>query len=179
MANQIHQHPDGTISVRVDNKFYCDTEKNFKKDFGSNLAKPPPGIEERLYEQGVRHALTVRNSVVDGGPMPWSVGDAVIGKIDDALANRQQRLDDDVKEAEKRVNDEAEEHERKAKEKIEESDAVIEVKIARDKTDREAKQTKQTDDFVVVKNKRDEDYKKMQEEYERKQPKPPKPPKPE
>jgi hypothetical protein len=157
MANQIHQHPDGTISVRVDDKIYSDTEKNFKKDFGSGFPKLPPGVDERLYEQGVRHALTAKNSVVDGGPVPWKTGDDYIGSLDDALASQQKRLDDDFKVAKKKVDDEAEQHQKNAKDNVDRSNAENAIKVAKDTADREVKRAKDTEDFEKAKKKRDDE----------------------
>jgi hypothetical protein len=182
MANQIHQHPDGTVSVRVDDKIYTDTEKNFKKDFGINLQKVPAGFDERLYEQGVRHALSARSSVIDGGPMPWTIGDNAIGKFDDALANQQQRLNDDKEKDRKRVIDEDDKLKKDAKDNVDRINAQLEAQIAEDAVRRDAKHQKDGDDFVIAGRKKMEDDEKERKKHLPKPPPdhpklpPPKPP---
>lgn len=66
------------IWVRTGDQHYGDTPENFVKDYGKPAPMLPPGISDRQYEPNVRHALAVNNSVVDGGPMPWPEGDAIL-----------------------------------------------------------------------------------------------------
>lgn len=87
----LHQHPEGLIFVRTHAGTYGDTRDNFRADYGHDLPALPKGITERIYEPGVRHALVANNSVVDGGPMPWSEGDAVLARFADLIAKKTAR----------------------------------------------------------------------------------------
>lgn len=124
---QVHQHPDGHHIVRVDDKVYIDTAENFKDDFGVQLPTMPIGIDERIYHQGVRHALMTKNSVVDGGPMPWPFGDNLFNKINSALNKQKKREDDDFGARTKQVNDEAKEMEKEAKHRLKKQDEDNEI----------------------------------------------------
>ena len=131
-VREIHQHPEGHHIVRVDDKVYVDTPENFKNDFGVELPVMPIGIDERVYHQGVRHALYRNNSVVDGGPMPWSMGDSLFAKINHALNKQKKRVDDDFDARTKRVNDETKEMEKDIKRKIkqtEEEHKIVEAQL--------------------------------------------------
>jgi hypothetical protein len=136
---QVHQHPDGHHIVRVDDKVYVDTPENFKDDFGVQLPVMPIGIDERLYHQGVRHALYTKNSVVDGGPMPWPFGDNLFNKINAALNKQKKRIDDDVDARKKQVDDEAKEMEREAKRKLKKQNDDNEIIHAQAKIQLEAR----------------------------------------
>jgi hypothetical protein len=122
MAKEVHQHPDGHLIVRNDDKVYIDTAENFKDDFKVQLPPMPIGIDERIYHQGVRHALITKNSVVDGGPMPWPVGDNLFNKINSALQKQKKREDDDVEARTKQVDDEAKAMEKEANDKLKKQD---------------------------------------------------------
>jgi hypothetical protein len=163
VSPQIHQHPDGTISVRVGNQVYSDTVQNFKKDFGGNFPQLPLGIDERLYEQGVRHPLSSQNSVVDGGPMPWGVGDTVLGNLNDALDKKEQRLDKEVKRLKKQVDDDAEEERKKVKEDADKHNADA---IETEEKLREARDKRHADDFAEKKRVGDQKTKKHNDEIE-------------
>jgi len=84
----VHQHPDGSIFVRVDDTTYMDTPTNFESDFGYPLPALPEGMTERIYEQGRRHVLageTADGVVTMGDEMPWPMGDQTIGNIQAGL----------------------------------------------------------------------------------------------
>lgn len=74
-----------------DGREYLDTLNNFNLDYGQSLPMPPVGINERLYERGIRHALLTNNNVVDGGPVIWPDGDAIISNIDNIIAAKKRR----------------------------------------------------------------------------------------
>jgi len=82
----INQSPDGTVSVASGQKRYIDTLANFQADFAVTLPAIPSGGNNRIYEKDVRHPIIYRGNVVDGGPVPWSMGDTIIANIDAGLA---------------------------------------------------------------------------------------------
>jgi hypothetical protein len=139
MAKEVHQHPDGHLIVRNDDKVYIDNAENFKDDFKVELPPMPIGIDERLYHQGVRHALYAKNSVVDGGPMPWPVGDNLFNKINAALQKQKKRLDDDVEARTKQVDDETKAMEKEAKRILKKQEDDHEIVKAQLKAQSEAK----------------------------------------
>jgi len=66
------------IWVRCDDGHdYGDTPENFASDFGEGLWLPPD-ITSREYVPGIRHTLKIGTDVVDGGPMPWPLGDKIL-----------------------------------------------------------------------------------------------------
>jgi|SRR5215467_14268466 len=81
---QVHETPDGMIWVRVGNRAYGETRKQFTLDFGQEM-ESLEGFTERVYEPGVVHALKVGTNVVDGGPMPWKFGDRVLKAFDNLV----------------------------------------------------------------------------------------------
>lgn len=112
----LHQHSDGTIWVRGNEGHYGEKPEVFEKDHGKKLPALPPGITERIYEPGVRHALNRGNNTVDGGPMPWPEGDAVIAKLN-TLLQRQVAREEEAKQAIERKREETQkENERKLEE---------------------------------------------------------------
>ena len=91
---QLHQHPDGKIFVRADGQVYVDTPAYFTSDFGITLPPLPAGIDERIYDQGVRHTLAgtnIHGAHVTGDVMPWPLGDQAIAVIAAALAKQTAR----------------------------------------------------------------------------------------
>lgn len=112
----LHQHPDGLIFVRTDEGHYGETPANFQTDYGKNLPALPPGITERIYEPGKRHALVRGSDVVDGGPLQWPEGDAVLAKAKDLLARKKARDEEVLKAAKKKVEDEIAELKKQAEE---------------------------------------------------------------
>lgn len=89
--NNVHQHPDGMIYVRVGDKTYRDTKQNFEIDFGIELPPLPDGAIERIYDQGRRHVLQSDDSVIGGDDMPWKLGDQIIADVNSALAKKRDR----------------------------------------------------------------------------------------
>jgi hypothetical protein len=87
---QVHQF-NATVGVIVDDKIYRDVDVNFIHDYGKPMPKLPDGINERLYEPEVRHALIAYGDVKDGGPQPWPEGDALLSRIDALLDAKQRR----------------------------------------------------------------------------------------
>ena len=86
---EVHQHPDGFMYVRTPTATYADTIANFEEDFGVKVPPLPEGVDDRIYAPGVRHALmSTEVGLVDGGPMPWEFGDAVIAALDAGLAKQ-------------------------------------------------------------------------------------------
>ena len=92
MANQVHQHPDGTLHVRTQAGAYADSPENFASDYGAPFPALDAGLTERIYDQGVRHAVMNGHDVVDGGPMPWPEGDTIIASIGRLIAAQEARL---------------------------------------------------------------------------------------
>jgi hypothetical protein len=99
-----HQHR-GTVGVTANARdgraetFYRDSGSNFAIDSGLQVPALPAGIDERLYEPGVRHALIAGNDVVAGGPMPWEPGDQIIERVSallDAQNTRRKREIDEL-----------------------------------------------------------------------------------
>jgi hypothetical protein len=92
MADQVHQHPDGTIHVRTEAGAYADSPGNFADDYGAPFPALDAGLTERIYDQGVRHAVMNGHDVVGGGPMPWQEGDAIIASIGRLIAAQEARF---------------------------------------------------------------------------------------
>jgi len=92
MANQIHQHPDGTLHVRTQAGAYADSLENFAGDYGAPFPALAATLTERIYDQGVRHAVMNGHDVVGGGPMPWPEGDIIIASIDRLIAAQEARF---------------------------------------------------------------------------------------
>jgi hypothetical protein len=82
----LNQSPDGTVAVFNGQKRYVDTLDNFQADFAVTLPALPSGGTNRIYEQNRRHPIILAGNVVDGGPMPWTMGDQIIANIDAGLA---------------------------------------------------------------------------------------------
>ena len=103
----VHQFK-GTMGVGSVDKMYRDTNANFSIDAKQSAPELPGGIDERLYEPDVRHALIANHHVVAGGPMPLPEGDAIL-KTADALINAQRdRLAADLEAQRKQIKDEVE-----------------------------------------------------------------------
>lgn len=83
---EFHRNPDGLVIVRTAAAIYIDTVDNFAADFGVELPALPAGVDDHVYTQGRRHAFMGAGDVVDGGPMPWLLGDTIIAAVGDGLA---------------------------------------------------------------------------------------------
>jgi hypothetical protein len=92
MGNQVHQHPDGTIRVRTQAGAYADSLENFAGDYGVPFPALDAGLTERIYDQGVRHAVMSGHDVVGGGPIPWLDGDTIIASIGRLIAAQEARF---------------------------------------------------------------------------------------
>jgi hypothetical protein len=103
----VHQFR-GTLGVGTVDKMYRDTNANYALDAKRSVPELPDGIDERLYEPDVRHALIAKHHVVAGGPMPWPEGDAIIKTMDSLLAAQRERHIAPVEAARKRLDDEVE-----------------------------------------------------------------------
>jgi hypothetical protein len=90
----LHQTAEGMVWVRTDEGHYGEPADVFEIDHGKKLPPLPPGITERVYQPGVRHALVRGTDVVDGGPRDWREGDEIIAKNAELLAKKQKRKDD-------------------------------------------------------------------------------------
>jgi hypothetical protein len=89
---EFHQHPDDLVYIRTDAGIYADTTENFLRDFGRPLPELPPTAIERIYVQGVRHAISDGANIIEGGPMPWPLGDEIIALVDRLISKQTTRL---------------------------------------------------------------------------------------
>ena len=82
----VHEQPEGrVVSRQPGGATYNDTRENFLADFGVTLPALPAGADERIYIPGERHTLQGGGNVIEGGPMPWPLGDQIIQGVDEAL----------------------------------------------------------------------------------------------
>jgi hypothetical protein len=83
-ANEWRFHTDdGDISL---------TPNQLATDLGVQaVPMMPAGFDQRVYEQGKCHALKVGTDTLDGGPMPWVEGDALLKEVPKLLELRAQR----------------------------------------------------------------------------------------
>jgi hypothetical protein len=79
------------VHVRTDGGTYSGTPEELSTDYEIAVPPLPADITERLYEPGVRHALLAGESVVDGGPLPWTQGDVLIANAGAAIAAKAAR----------------------------------------------------------------------------------------
>ena len=103
----VHQYK-GTMGVGSVDKMDRDTNANFSIDAKQSAPELPGGIDERLYEPDVRHALIANHNVVAGGPMPWPEGDAILKTADALIAAQKDRLAADLEAQRKQIKDGAE-----------------------------------------------------------------------
>lgn len=88
----VHQHPDGWIIVRENGvNRYLDTLENFQDDFGLAMPELPEGADERIYEEGKRHAIHNRDGLVAGGERLWQFGETVIANLGNGVTAQQGR----------------------------------------------------------------------------------------
>lgn len=91
MGKLFHHHATNDL-IRISNgtQTYVDSGDAFIADGG---AMPPQLVDaiERIYEPGVRHAISSGSAVIGGGPQPWLFGDEVITKIGTYLAAQVKR----------------------------------------------------------------------------------------
>jgi hypothetical protein len=96
MKPELHQHPTDDIFVRSDSGIYKDTPEDFTADcltvgITESLPTLPEGAIERIYVQGVRHAVMSSETIIEGGPMPWPLGDTIIAALPELLAAQADR----------------------------------------------------------------------------------------
>ena len=89
---EVHHHTEGDVSkifVRTRRGTYVDTTANFADDWGGEaFPHLPERATDRVYRQGVVHCVQSADNVIEGGPMPWPLGDRIIAAFDQ-LAKRQ------------------------------------------------------------------------------------------
>ena len=94
----VHHHVEGKVFVRTPHGTYSDTEANFGRDWdGEALPFLPDGAVERIYEIGVRHCIQNDQTVLEGGPMPWPLGDKIIAGFDRLIERKTVRLNAEAK----------------------------------------------------------------------------------
>ncbi len=81
----------GVIWVRTDSGTYSGNEREFESESGESMPALPANVTERVYEPDQRHALMSGNDVVDGGPLPWPDGDAILAQADKLLQRQSNR----------------------------------------------------------------------------------------
>lgn len=89
---QFQVHPDGYVFVRAKAGTYSESLDGFAIDFGAAVPPMPTGGICRVYDQGIRHAISDGNSVIAGGDMPWAFGDRAIAGIENILAAQAARV---------------------------------------------------------------------------------------
>lgn len=80
------------IIITTDAGSYNATPEEFAAD-GGTLPALPEGITGRVYRPGRSHALKQGDDVIDGGPMPWPEGDAVMSMNANLIQKKQARED--------------------------------------------------------------------------------------
>lgn len=90
MTLHIHQHPDGLIYLRTDAGNYVATLAEFEQDYGAPFPVLPDGFTERYYRPGKKHNVQNERGV-EGLPLPWPEGDAILAAFDTLAAKQQAR----------------------------------------------------------------------------------------
>lgn len=92
MANLFHHHAQNDL-IRIENgaECYIDRVAAFAADYGTAVPSLPAGAIERIYEPGIRHAVSNGASVIGTGPQPWPFGDASIAALSSLLAAQAKR----------------------------------------------------------------------------------------
>ena len=88
---RLHQLADGSVIVEVEGGSYRADLATFRREHGEDFPPQPEGATERLYEPGVRHVIKQGTNVVDGGPMPWPEGDAILAQTGRLLRRQDTR----------------------------------------------------------------------------------------
>jgi hypothetical protein len=89
--SMVQQNADGLVFVRTPNGTYMDTIANFQLDFNDTVPALPQGANDRVYDQGIRHAISNGLTIIAGGHMPWTQGDGWINNVATGLANQSAR----------------------------------------------------------------------------------------
>lgn len=88
--NHLHQHPDGFIYLRTDAGIYRATLAEFEQDYGMPFPALPDGFTERYYKPGAKHNVQNERGV-EGQPLPWPEGDAILAAFDVLMTKQQAR----------------------------------------------------------------------------------------
>ena len=100
--SEVHYHPEGKIFVRTPHGTYGDTAANFANDWdGEPFPFLPKGATERIYRHGVFHCIKDDENVLEGGPMPWPLGDRIIAGYDKIVERQRAREEAEAKAKEK------------------------------------------------------------------------------
>lgn len=92
MAKLFHHHTlTNLVRVADGSAVYVDTSDCFAADNGAVASALPTGAIERIYEPGIRHAISNGTSIVAAGPQPWPYGDAAIAAVATLLAAQAKR----------------------------------------------------------------------------------------
>jgi hypothetical protein len=102
---EFHRHPDGHVYVRTSDGEYADSLGNFILDSGTTLPPMPIGADDQIYIQGKRHAFTGDGNIVEGGPMPWPLGDQIISDVKKMITAQVERRDSEEKTSAALVRD--------------------------------------------------------------------------
>jgi hypothetical protein len=102
-----HNAEKDFINVKSGEFHYAGPREQYDFDGGIDFPPLPPGITERLYEPGVRHALIRGTDVVDGGPMPWPEGDAVLAMAASLVGAKRIREENERAEAQRKGEEKA------------------------------------------------------------------------
>lgn len=94
-VHQVHR----MIWIRHDDdpmgNHYGEIAENFLADYGKEMPELPEGIDQRVYEPGVRHALMRGPDVIPGmeefAPMPWPEGDEMLAACERLRAAQRER----------------------------------------------------------------------------------------
>jgi hypothetical protein len=92
VANLFHHQAQNDL-VRIENgaQCYIDHVAAFAADNGTPVPALPAGAVERIYEPGIRHAISNGSSVTGAGPQPWPFGDASIAAVPALLTAQAKR----------------------------------------------------------------------------------------
>lgn len=88
---KLYQQNTVGVGVYDGTDAYVDTLEHFEADMGGPAPALPASITHRVYQPDIRHALNINDSTVDGGPMPWPEGDAIIAAIATLITNKAAR----------------------------------------------------------------------------------------
>ncbi|HEV2263721.1 MAG TPA: hypothetical protein VGR79_04225 [Stellaceae bacterium] len=92
MGKLFHHHIlNDVVHVENGSAVYVDAGARFAADNDAAVPVLPAGAIERIYEPGVRHAISNGSSVIAGGPQPWPFGDAAVAVVSKLLAAQAKR----------------------------------------------------------------------------------------
>jgi hypothetical protein len=129
--------PEAVIWLRTGTDNYSLTPDAFSQLFGEPVPQLEQGVAQRIYEQDKRHPLIdADDNVIDGGPVPWPEGDAILARADVVMqawqAKEKEQVDAQRKAAtEKRDAEVAAENARIADDLKKANDALIPLRARR------------------------------------------------